>query len=297
MGERISESQLRQRLKVDGLGVGGHGSLLESLGESRVSVACTGNVLTGGAVLDGQSGLGDHLTGTGADDVDTKDTVSLGIGDELDETLSVEVGLGTGVGAEGERTDVVLDAGGLDLSLVLANPSDLGVGVHDGGNGGVVDVAVALLDVLDGGNGLLLGLVSQHGAEGNVTDNTDMGKLGAVLLVDDQTATVVLVNTDALEVQALSVGTTANGDQDNISIQGLLLATLSRLNTQGDSGAAVITLGDLGASLELNALLAQDLLGLLGNLGIHTGTTDLTKELDNGNLSTKTGPDGGLNEA
>src|SRR3954447_2524720 len=119
-----------QGLEVDGLGVGGHGSLLEGLGEGRVSVTCAGNVLAGGTVLNGKGSLSDHLTGTGSDDVDTENAVGLGIGDELDNTLSVEVGLGTGVGAEGEGTDAVLDTGSLDLGLVLANPGDLGVGVH-----------------------------------------------------------------------------------------------------------------------------------------------------------------------
>jgi hypothetical protein len=279
---------------VDGLRVGGHGSLLESLGESGVGVAGAGNILGGGTVLDGKGSLGDHLTGTGTDDVNTENAVGLGIGDELDKTLSVEVGLGAGVGAEGERTDTVLDARCLDLSLVLANPGDLGVGVHDAGDGGVVDVAVAGLDVFDGGNGLLLGLVGQHGAESAVTNDTDVGELGAVFLVDDQTATVVLLDANLLEVQALGVGATANGDQDNVGVQDLLLAALGGLNVKSDGSTAIITGGDLGASLKLNTLLAQDLLSLLGDLGVHAGATDLAEELNNSDLSTETGPDGSL---
>lgn len=281
-------------LEVDGLGVGSHGSLLESLREGRVSVARPGNVLAGSTVLDGEGGLGDHLTGTGADDVDSENAVSLGISNELDDTLSVEVGLGAGVGAEGESANVVLDTGGLDLGLVLANPGNLGVGVHDAGDGGVVDVAVALLDVFDDSDGLLLGLVGQHGAEGNVTDHTDVGNLGAVLLVNDQTAAVILVDANVLEAQTLSVRATANGDQDDIGVQSLLLATLSGLNAQGDESTAVITLDDLGTGLELDALLGQDLLGLLGDLGVHTRTADLAEELNDGDLSTETGPNGGL---
>lgn len=281
-------------LEVDGLGVGGHGSLLESLGESGVSVARPGNVLAGGTVLDGQCGLGDHLTSTGADDVDTENAVGLGISNEFDDTLGVEVGLGARVGAEGESADVVLDAGGLDLGLVLADPGNLGVGVHDAGDGSVVDMAVALLDVLDNGNSLLLGLVSQHGAEGNVTNDADVGDLGAVLLVNDEAAALILVDADVLNVQTLGVGATADGDQDDISIQGLLLATLGRLDAQGDERTAVVTLGDLGVGLELDALLSQDLLGLLGDLSVHTRTADLAEELNDGDLSTETRPNGGL---
>lgn len=279
---------------MDGLGVGGHGSLLEGLGESGVGVASTGNILAGGTVLDSKSGLSDHLTGTGSDDVDTENAVGLSVSNELNNTLSVKVGLGTGVGAEGEGADTVLDTGGLDLGLVLANPSDLGVGVHNAGDGSVVDVAVTSLDVLNGGDSLLLGLVSQHGAESAVTDDTDVGDLGAVLLVDDETTTVVLLDTDALEVQALSVGLAANGDEDDIGIEGLLLTALGGLDVKTNGSTADITGDDLGVGLELDALLTQDLLGLLGDLGVHTGATDLAEELNNGNLSTETGPNGGL---
>lgn len=279
---------------MDGLGVGGHGGLLEGFGEGRVGVTRAGNVLARSTIFDGKSGLCDHLTGAGADDVHTENAVGLGIGDELDNTLSVEVGLSTRVGAEGEGTDAVLDAGFLDLALVLANPGDFGVGVHNARDGGVVDVAVTLLDVLDGGNGLLLSLVGKHGTESAVTDNTDVAGLGAVFLVDHQTAPVILLETGVLKSETLSVRSAADGDKNDISIQSLLLATLGGLHGERDGSTAVVTLGNLGAGLELDALLAEDLLGLLGDVGVHTGTTNLVQELNDGNLGSETGPDGGL---
>jgi hypothetical protein len=206
-------------LVVDGLAVGGHGSLLESLGESGVSVRGTSNVLGRGAVLEGEGALGDHLAGVGADDVHTEDTVGLGVSEELDQAVGVGVGLGARVGAEGEGADLVLDAGLLELGLVLADPGDLGVGVHDAGDGAVVDVAVVLGDVLDGGNGLLLGLVGEHRAEGAVTDDADVRDLGAVLLVDHETATVVGLKTDLLEAETGGVGTAADGNKADISVE------------------------------------------------------------------------------
>jgi hypothetical protein len=204
---------------VDGLAVGGHGGLLESLSKSGVSVRGTSNVLSRGAVLESKGALGDHLTGVGADDVHTEDTVGLGVSEELDQAVGVGVGLGARVGAEGEGADLVLDAGLLELGLVLANPSDLGVGVHDAGDGAVVDVAVVLGDVLDGGNGLLLGLVGEHRAEGAVTDDADVRDLGAVLLVDHETATVVGLKTDLLEAETGGVGTAADGNKADISVE------------------------------------------------------------------------------
>ena len=204
---------------MDGLAVGGHGSLLESLGESGVSVRGASNVLGRRTVLESESALGDHLTGVRADDVHTEDTVGLGVSEELDETVGVGVGLGAGVRAEGEGADLVLDAGLLELGLVLADPGDLGVGVHDAGDGAVVDVAVVLGDVLDGGNGLLLSLVGKHGAECAVTDDTDVRDLGAVLLVDHEAAAVVGLETDVLEAETGGVGATANGDEADIRVE------------------------------------------------------------------------------
>lgn len=281
---------------MDGFRVRSHGGLLEGLGQRRVSVARPGNVLGRSAVLDGECGLGDHLAGVGADDVNTKDAVGFGVGNEFDDTLGVEVGLGTGVGAEGEGTDAVVDTGGLNFGLVLANPRDFGVSVHDAGDGAVVDVAVALLDVLDGGNTLLLSLVGKHGAERAVTDDTNVGVLGAVFLIDHQAALVVLLNSGVLQTETLGVGATTNGNEDDIGVQSLLLTTLGGLNAEGYGGTAVIATGDLGAGLELDTLLTQDLLGLLGDLRVHTGTTDLAQEFNDGNFGTETRPDGSLEQ-
>jgi hypothetical protein len=68
-----------------------------------------------------------------------------------DDSLGVLVGLGPRVGREGVLSNLVLDPGRLELLLVLADPRDLGVGVDDRGDGVVVDVSVAVLD-LDGGD-------------------------------------------------------------------------------------------------------------------------------------------------
>jgi hypothetical protein len=69
-----------------------------------------------------------------------------------DDSLGVLVGLGPRVGREGVLSNLVLDPGRLELLLVLADPRDLGVGVDDRGDGVVVDVSVAVLDDLDGGD-------------------------------------------------------------------------------------------------------------------------------------------------
>lgn len=91
--------------------------------------------------------------------------------------------------------------------------------VHNTGNSAVVNVAVSLANVLDSGDTLLLGLVRQHSTEGNITDHTDMRDLCAVLLVNDDTAALVGLNTDVLEAKAGSVGSATDGDEDDVSVK------------------------------------------------------------------------------
>ena len=267
-----------------------HSSLLECLGERRVCVARPGDVLRRSAVLDSQGGLGDHLAGVGTDDVHAEDAVRLSVGDELDNALGIEVRLGARVSAERECAHAVFGARGLDLGLVLAHPCDLRVRVHHARDRAVVDVAVALGDVLDRRDSLLLGLVRKHRAERAVADDADVRRLAAVFLVDDQTALLVLLHARVLQVQALGVWPPADGDEHGVCVQGLLLAALGGLDVESDGRAAIIALGDLGTGLELDALLAEDLLRLLGDLRVHTGSANLVQELDNRDLRSETRP-------
>ncbi len=203
-----------------------------------MSVAGASNILRAGTVLDGEDTLSDHLTGVRTydttpcekntilsrkerltDDVNAKNTVSLSLSQELNLTLSIEVGLRTRVGRERELADLVLDASSLELLLGLADPSDLRVGVHDGGDGVVVDVPVTLADVLDGGNTLFFGLVREHRSEGDVTDALDVLHGRVELVVDYDAALVVELDADLLEVEALGVGSASYGDEDDIGFK------------------------------------------------------------------------------
>lgn len=206
-------------LKVNGLSMRGHGSLLESLRQRRVSVAGSGNVLTGSTVLESKGTLSNHFTSVGANNVDTQETVGLRVSDHLDNTFRVQVGLSARVGAKGESTDAVGDLLGLEVLLGLADPGNLGVGVHDGGNAAVVDVAITLLDVLDNGNGLLLSFVGKHRAESGVTDTANVGDLGTVLGVDDYTAALVELHANVLKTETLGVGAAADSNKDNLGIK------------------------------------------------------------------------------
>lgn len=117
-----------------------------------MSVSRPRNILCASTVLHREHSLGDHLSSVGPDDVDTEDLVGLLLGDELDHTLAVLVGLCSRVGGEGEFSNLVLDTGSLELLLCSADPCDFGVGVDDGGDGSVVDMTVARFDVFNSGD-------------------------------------------------------------------------------------------------------------------------------------------------
>ena len=115
-------------------------------------MTCPRDVFRARAILDSKDSLGDHLARVRADDVHAEHAVGLRLGNELDDTLGVEVRLRARVGREGELADIVLDTGSLELLLGLADPSDLGVRVDNRGNGIIVNVAVTSLDILSNSN-------------------------------------------------------------------------------------------------------------------------------------------------
>ena len=220
-------------LEVDGFPMGSHGSLLEGLCQGWVGMARPRNVLARRTIFQCKSALGNHLASIGSDDVDAEQAVRLGVGQHLNHTLSVEVGLGPRVGAEGEGTDPVGDLLVLEVLLTLANPRNLGVGVHNGRDAAVVDVAVPLLDVLDDGNSFFLSLVGKHGSECGIADTADMGNLSPVLGIDNDAAALVHLKTNILQAEASGVRPASDGDEDGLGVE-LLIQCQPRKHTQSN---------------------------------------------------------------
>ena len=188
-------------------------------------VARPRHILTARTILHCQHTLRDHLTRRTSNDMDPQNPIRLRVRQELDHTIRVQVRLRSRVRTEGEAADIVLDAVLLQLLLVGADPRDFGVRVHNAGNAIVVDVAVALCDVFDAGDGFFFGFVREHGTEGAVADDADVGELGAELLVDDQASAVVGFNADVFETEAGGVGASADGDENDVGFElGRLLA-------------------------------------------------------------------------
>lgn len=205
----------------------------------------TANILCGRTVLECQYSLSDHLTSVGTDNVDSENSVCFLICNEsvekerdkisthcpqnpkvwfakkysLYHAFSIEIGLGSRVCAKREASNIVSLPRRLNLLLRQTDPRGFRVCVHDAGNSTVVDVTVSLADELNGRDTFLLGLVRQHGAEGDIADHADMGDLGAVLLVDDDTATFVGLNADIFKAETGSIGAAADRDEDDVGVK------------------------------------------------------------------------------
>ena len=151
--------------------------------------------------------------------MDAQNAIRFCIADELDHAVRLQVRLGARVGGKGERADFVLDAVLLEIGFAAAHPCHFGVGVHDAGDGAVVDVAVACFDEFDCCDALFFGFVREHGPEGAVADDADVRELGAVLLVDYEAAFGVDFQADVFESEAGGVGTAANSDEDDVCIE------------------------------------------------------------------------------
>ena len=214
-------------LRVDRLIVASHGGFLDGFRQGGVSVASAANILRTSAVLHCKAGFGNQLASLVVDDVDTENLIGGGIDDDLDETSGALDGLGAGVGHEVELADLVLDAGGLDLVLCLADPGDLGGGVDDAGNDVVVDVAVLAGELLRDGDTFVLGLVGEHGAlVDDVADGVDAVNVGLPVVVDFDEAALVHLDADLVEAEVGGVGLAADGDEADVGVEGLLLAAL-----------------------------------------------------------------------
>ena len=133
-------------------------------------------------------------------------------------SLGILVGLGSRVGSEWVLSNLVLDTGLLEFLLVLTNPRDLWVGVNDRWNGVVVDVTMTVFDDLDSGDTLLLSLVGKHRSEGDISDRFDTLGGRVQLVVDDNSSSLVGLDTNVLKSETLSNRSSTDGHEHNIGV-------------------------------------------------------------------------------
>mmetsp|Transcript_3347 Transcript_3347/g.13365 ORF Transcript_3347/g.13365 Transcript_3347/m.13365 type:complete len:593 (-) Transcript_3347:180-1958(-) len=284
-------SYISPYLKVDRLIIRGHAGLLQGLAQRRVRVASAGDVLRGRAILHAQDGFRDHLAGVRADDVHAEDAVGARVRQHLDEAVDGLDGARAAVGREGEGSLVVRDARLLELVLRLAHVGKLGHGVDHAGDGVVVDVASISRQRLDHRDAFLLGLVGQHGAVDDVADGVHALHLRAEVVVHGNAAEAVGLDAEVLQAQVVGEGPAAGGDQHDVHVHLLRVSALAGLHGHLDAAGGHLRVGDLRAELEVDALLLQDLLKLLGYLRVHARRA-VVEELDHGHVRAEAAPDG-----
>ena len=109
---------MQSQLHMDGLEVSSQASLLESLTQSWVRVASSGDILAGSTILHSQDSFSQHFSRVSSNDVDTQNSISLLISQNLDKSLSVIVSFRSGVSKEGEGSLRVLTAYSNELQLI-----------------------------------------------------------------------------------------------------------------------------------------------------------------------------------
>lgn len=204
---------------MDGLGIRRHGRLFECLGQCRMRMTRPPDILTRRPILNRQHPLRNHLPGIRSHDVDPQYPVRFRVRDELDHAFRFQIRLGPRVRREGETPRLVLYPLLFQFRFVLPHPCDFRVRVHDGGNGVVVDVTVALFDEFDGRDTFFFGFVGEHGAKGAVADDTNVREFRAVLFVDYETAFVVDFETDVFKTETGGVGAAPDGYKDDVCVE------------------------------------------------------------------------------
>src|SRR5690606_32730058 len=211
-----------------------------------------------------------------------------GVGNDLDQTGGVVGSHGTAAGSEREGADIDLDALGLELLLGLADPGDFRVGIDDRRDQVVVHLGLVARDALGDHHALLRALVRQHGTACRVTDGVAARHAGLALVVDEDEATLVQGRA-AVGGQRVG-GQRAAADGDEQLVEGQLLLAVGVAEGHGDLLLLHFGAGDAGTQANVQALLAEDLQGFLGDLLVGGGE-ELVHGLQHGHFGTQTGPD------
>ena len=126
--------------------------------------------------------------------------------------------------------------------------------------------AVLAGDALGHRDALFLGLVRQHRAAHDVADRPDVRQVGLAVVVDHDGAALVELQADRLGVQADGVGHAADRDDQLVARRASAPRPWRRCRRPRRPSSPVFDLADLDAELDLQALLGEGLLRLLGDL-------------------------------
>lgn len=138
---------------------------------------------------------------------------------------------------------------------------------------------------------LVLRLVGQHRAKGSVADALDPLHRGVELRVDDDPPALVHLDPDLFEVEARGDGASADGDEDDVGLDLLLLSVLCVLDVEVALSVPLLHVEDLVSELELHPLLGEDLVEVGRDLLVDPRAPDGLEELDDRHLGPESVPD------
>src|SRR5690606_3865507 len=274
---------------VNGVAIHRQGRFVKRLGKGRVREHHHAQVFGAGAELHGNGALLNQLGGARADHVNAQHAVGLGVGDDLDEAGGLVGGHGAAAGGERRDADVDVHALGLQRLLGLADPGDFRVGVDNARDQVVVHLGLLPGDALGDHHALFRGLVGQHGAAHHVTDGVHARHAGGAVVVDEDEAALVQGHAAVGGQQIGGHRATAHG-HDQL-VEGQLMFAVGVAEGHDDLLALDLGAGHTGAQADVQALLAEDLLGFLGNL-IVGGGQELVHGFQHGDLGAEAGPHG-----
>src|SRR5262249_45387466 len=160
------------------------------------------------------------------------------------------------------------------------------VGVHDAGDGVVVDVAVARGDELDASDALFFGFVREHRAADDVADGVDARDVGREVVVDDHDAARAHGDADLVETEAVRVRYAAHREQHTITTQRLAAFDVDH------TGAVLAGRAEhTRAEPEFEPLALENALRELRDFLVHAGQ-NAVEIFDHGHVRAQPRPDG-----
>src|SRR5690606_29230756 len=162
-------------------------------GQTEVFSTCT--------EFHGNSHLLAKICSTWSQDVATQHTVSLGVGNNLDQTGRLVCCHRTSVDAEREGTHVVLNTFSLELLFCFTNPGQFRMGVDNKRNQVVVNLGLLANNTFGNHHTFFTALVCQHRATNQVAGSPDTRNSSRAEFVNDNKTALINFNTAVFSQQ------------------------------------------------------------------------------------------------
>ena len=148
-----------------------------------------------------------------------KNTVGLGVSDDLHKATRLALPQRPAIGHERELAGFHLDALGLQLLFVFADPGHFGRGVNDPRNGIEIDMRFLPGDGFGHRHTLVFGFVRQHRTTHHIADGVDIGQICFAVIIHFDKATVSHFQPDCRRAQAIGIGYATDRDDELVAFE------------------------------------------------------------------------------